>query len=464
MTTSGEIPRLSITELSAKLRARVLSPVEVTRACLDRIGALNDVLKAFISVYPDAAMDAAQEAEAEIADGHYRGPLHGVPLGIKDLFQVKGMKRTCGSRLIEEDPGEEDADTVASLRAAGGIILGLTNLHEFAFGPTGINPYTGTALNPWDLGKVCGGSSSGSGCAVAAGLVPGALGTDTGGSVRLPSALCGVVGLKPTHLRLSQHGIYPLVGEFDTAGPIARSVADCAIMMAAMDPASGFGKYRPLETLEGIRIGIVEDFFESEIDPEVGRKTRAALQRLVDFGAKVVPHALPYASEVLEAWNTIALGRVYALHGERAEDPNCQLSPDVRARVLTGGNITAAQVDGALAVQAEVRLRLTDLMKEVDALALPTTPIPAVSASDGMGLLAGRPVDGAAVLGRLTRLASFTGQPAVTLPIGLTANNLPIGLQLIGDWQRDEDLLALAGCVEALCGLDERRPPALDSV
>lgn len=437
--------------------------MEVTQACLDRIDALNSVLKAFVSVYPEAAISAARQAEADIAAGRYRGPLHGVPLGIKDLFQVKGMKRTCGSRLIQEGPGDEDAATVAALRAAGGIILGLTNLHEFAFGPTGINPNAGTARNPWNLTKVCGGSSSGSGGAVAAGLVAGALGTDTGGSVRLPSALCGIVGLKPTHLRLSQRGIFPLVGEFDTAGPMTRSVADCALMMAAMDPVGRFGEYRPLDSLEGVRIGVLEDFFEGGIDPEVNLQTRVALQKLADLGAHVVPHPLPFAMEVVESWNTIALGRAYALHGGRAEDPDCQLSPDVQARVLTGRNISAEQLDGALAVQAEVRRQMADTMKEVNAFVLPTTPIPAVSVADGMGLLAGEPVDGAAVLGRLTRFASFTGQPAVSLPIGSTSDNLPIGLQLIGDWRRDEDLLAMAGRVEAASDWDARRPPGLET-
>lgn len=453
---------MSIAELAEKIRKRQVSPVEAMQACLDRIGRLNGGLRAFISVYPEQALAEARAAEAAVMAGDAPGPLHGVPLAIKDLFAVRGMVRTCGSRLIDEGPGKADAESVAALRAAGGIVVGLANLHEFAFGPTGINPHFGTARNPWDRSRVCGGSSSGSGCAVAAGLVPGAMGTDTGGSVRIPSALCGIVGLKPTHLRVSQQGIYPLAGEFDTGGPMTRSVGDTALMMSALDPDGGFAGHRARPSLDGVRIGILECLFDDGVDSDIDRLTRAAIGVLDDLGAELQVLDLPFAAEATAAWNTIALGRTYAIHGERAEAPDSRLAPSVRDRVLTGRDISAADIEQALAVRQAVQAQVAGLMRRFDAFVLPTVPIPAVDAQDGQGELNGAPVDGTATLGRLARLASLTGQPAVSIPSGLTAGGLPAGLQLIGDWNRDEALLEIAACFEAASGRSGRRPPVED--
>ena len=453
---------MSIAELAEKIRERQVSPVEAMQACLDRIERLNDDLRAFISVYPEQALASARAAEAAVMAGDELGPLHGVPLGIKDLFAVRGTVRTCGSRLIDEGPGEADADSVAALRAAGGIVLGLANLHEFAFGPTGINPHFGTARNPWDRRKVCGGSSSGSGCAVAAGLAAGAMGTDTGGSVRIPAALCGIVGLKPTHLRVSQQGIYPLAAEFDTGGPMTRSVADAALMMAALDPAGGFAGHRARPALDGVRIGVLDCLFDSGVDPDIDRLTRTAVAVLHDLGAEIEALDLPFAAEATAAWNTITLGRTYAVHGERAEAPDSKLAPSVRDRVLTGRDISAADIGKALEVRQAVQAQVSELMQRFDAFVLPTVPIPAVDAADGQGELDGARVDGAAVLGRLARLASFTGQPAVSIPSGLTAGGLPAGLQLIGDWNADEALLEIAACYEAASGWGGRHPPMAD--
>ncbi len=453
---------MPIADLAENIRAKRVSPVEAVQACLDRIERLNGGLRAFISVYPEQALADARAAEAAVMAGDDLGPLHGVPLAVKDLFAVRGMERTCGSRLIDEGPGEADAESVAALRAAGGIIVGLANLHEFAFGPTGINPHSGTARNPWDRSKVCGGSSSGSGCAVAAGLVPGAMGTDTGGSVRIPASLCGIVGLKPTHLRVSQQGIYPLVGEFDTGGPMTRSVRDNALMMAALDPSGGFGGHRALPSLKGVRIGVPQALFDSGIDPDIARHCHAAIAVLESLGAETETPDLPFADDAVTAWTTITLGRVYALHGARAEAADCKLAPNVRERVLTGRGISAADIEEALAVRRAVQAQATELMQRFDALVLPTTPIPAVDAADGMGRLDGALVDGAGALGRLARLASFTGQPAVSVPCGLTSGGLPAGLQLIGDWNRDERLLEIAAGYEAASGWDGRRPPMAD--
>ena len=455
----NDLAWMTIDGLAKRLASREISPVDITNAYLGRIDALNDRLNAYISVYPDLALHAARAAEADIMAGDYRGPLHGIPVAIKDLFQVKDMVRTCGSKLVDEGLGTQDAATVAALREAGAIVLGLTNLHEFAFGPTGINPHVGTARNPWDQSKVCGGSSSGSGSAVAADLCAGALGTDTGGSVRLPAALCGIVGLKPTHLRLSQQGIYPLVSDFDTAGPMARSVADTGLMMSAMLGANAWRDVDRPASLAGKRIGVLGAPFSDDLHPDVQALNRQAMGVLTDLGAAVEPLDLPLVPEVLAAWNTIALGEVYALHGARAEPEDSLLAPDVRSRILTGASIDAEDVAAARTVQTQTQARFADILQDVDAFVLPTTPVPAVSAEDGMTVLNGEPVDGAAILGRLTRLASFTGQPAVSVPCGLTTDGLPVGMQLIGGWNRDEELLAIAAAYEAARGFDGKRPP-----
>ncbi|MCY4239799.1 MAG: amidase [Rhodospirillaceae bacterium] len=448
----SDFPWMSAAAMAEAIRSRRLGPVEITQAYLDRIDRLNPQFHAYVSVYPDQALQAARVAEAAVARGDSLGPLHGVPLAIKDLFLVTGMMRTCGSKLVREKVSPVDAASVAALREAGAIFLGMANLHEFAFGPTGINPHFGTALNPWDATKVCGGSSSGSGCAVAAGLGAGAMGTDTGGSVRLPAALCGIVGLKPTHLRISQDGIYPLVGEFDTGGPMARCVEDIAVMMAALDPAGGFDHYAPAVSLAKVRIGVPEALFESDVHPEICAAMRGALDAMETLGASVEFVTLDFADNALRAWNTIALGRVYALHGERASAVNSKLSPDVRDRIRAGRHITRDQINEALTVRKTVHVEMTDVMEMYDVLALPTVPLPAVNAADGRGDLDGRRIDGAAVLGRLTRLASFTGQPALSLPWAQTAMRLPIGLQMIGRWNADEQLLELAGALEAAGG------------
>jgi len=455
-----ELPWMSVAAQADAIRSKRLSPVEITQAYLDRIERLNPQLHAYISVYPDQALAAARDAEAAVMRSEDLGLLHGVPLAIKDLFVVAGLVRTCGSKLVHEDASVVDAASVAALRNAGAVFLGMANLHEFAFGPTGINPHVGTALNPWDTTKVCGGSSSGSGCAVAADLAAGAMGTDTGGSVRLPAALCGIVGLKPTHLRVSQDGIYPLVGEFDTGGPMARSVEDTALMMAALDPAGGFSSYARPASLADVRIGVPEALFDTGVHPEISGAIRGALETMETAGATVEPVTLGFADEALRAWNTITLGRVYALHGERAEAADSKLAPDVRERVKTGRGITGDLIDEALTVRKAVHVDMAGVMETYDLLAMPTVPLPAVSAADGFGDLDGTPIDGATVLGRLTRLASFTGQPALSLPWALTTEGLPIGVQLIGRWNDDEALLESAGALEA-AGHWENRNPAI---
>ncbi len=460
---------LDIAALAPLIERKQISPVDAVEAYLDRIERLNGTLNAYISVYPEPALDAARRAEAEIAAGDYRGKLHGVPLGIKDLFQVAGMKRTCGSRIAVADEPEE-ATSVARLRSAGAIVLGLLNLHEFAFGPTGVNPNFGTARNPWNTDMVCGGSSSGAGCAVSASLAAGALGTDTGGSIRIPAALCGVVGLKQTHGLASRHGIYPLCGDFDHGGPLTRSVADAAIILRAIageDPCDPSTRLAVAEdypatlgrSVRGMRVGVPARFFFDDLHADVEAAVRTAIAALAELGAEIVEIDPPFVDEATKVWNIIALAEVHTLHEAHLREQGEMLSPDVRARAQLGRDITAAELIEARWARDRIKRQMAALLDEVDVLATPSAPIPAVPVETGIIRVGGKEVEGAKALGRFTRLAALTGQAAISLPCGLTGDGLPVGLQLIGGWFAEADLLRLARAYEQAAPWRERRPP-----
>lgn len=460
---------LDISALAPLIEQKQISPVDAVQAYLERIERLNGSLNAYISVYPELALEAARRAEAEIAAGNYHGPLHGVPLGIKDLFQVDGMDRTCGSRIAVDDEPEE-ATSVARLKSAGAIVLGLLNLHEFAFGPTGINPNFGTARNPWNTDMVCGGSSSGAGCAVAASLAAGALGTDTGGSIRIPAALCGVVGLKQTHGLASRHGIYPLVGDFDHGGPITRSVADAALILRAIagedprDPSTRLAvpdDYSATlgQDVRGVRVGVPMRFFFDDLHPDVDAAVRTAIAVLTDLGAEIVEIDLPFVDEATKVWNTIALPEVYTLHERHLREQGDVLSPDVRARAELGRDKTALELIKARWARDRIKREMAALLGEVDVLVTPSAPIPAVPVDTGTIRVGASDVDGATALGRFTRLAALTGQAAISVPCGLTSDRLPVGLQLIGGWFAEADLLRLAHAYEQAAPWREQRPP-----
>ncbi|MCH7477178.1 MAG: amidase [SAR324 cluster bacterium] len=469
MSALEELTALPLHELAARIAAREISPVEATQAYLDRIERLDGRYRAFISVYPDQALAAARQAEQKQAKGHPPGPLHGVPLAVKDLFQAEGMKRTCGSKVFREAQPAPEATSVTRLKAAGGILLGLLNLHEFAFGPTGVNPHFGTALNPWAPERVCGGSSSGAGGAVAGSLIAGALGSDTGGSIRIPAALCGVVGLKQTFGLASRHGIYPLCGEFDHGGPLARTVRDAALLLQAIagedpeDPttlgaqAQEYSRY--LEGgLQGVRIGVPANYFFDDLHPEVDSGVRKAIAQLAELGAEVREVSLPFMEEVAWAWEAIALPEALVVHEEHLRTDGERLSPDVRARLERSRKFSAVELIKARHTHRRVRAEMEALLTQVDVLATPTVPIPAVPVESGRLEEGGRTWDGPQVLGRLTRLACFTGQPAISLPCGMTSGGLPVGLQLMGGWFSEALLLRVAHGYEQATEWHRARP------
>ena len=453
---------LTLVELAGRIAGGQLSPVEVTRACLERIDDLDDRFEAFISVYPDLALDAARRAEDEIRSDGVRGPLHGIPVGFKDLVEVDGMTRTCGSRVYPAELCNRDATVVAGLRGAGAIPIGMTRLNEFAYGPTGINAVAGSPRNPWDLSRACGGSSSGSGCAVAARLVWGALGTDTGGSIRLPASLCGVAGHKPTFGALSREGVYPLAISFDTPGPLARTIGDCRVLFEAMrgrdDRDSSTwsmpaGRNPGADGLADRPIGVLRSQLMDELHPETLSVFETALKRLAANGYRFEDIRLDGLEGAMAGWTTMSQAEAFSVHRERLEAMGEQMSPDVARRLEAGRPITAEDYLNARAAVEAFKPIVAEALRTFAGFVLPTTPVPAISIETGCISIDGRQVEGLAILGRLTRLANITGQPAVSVPCGLTSDGLPVGLQLIGDWFADGALLDRAEDIERTIGL-----------
>jgi len=454
---------MSVAEAGRLIRARDLSPVDLAQACLERIDHLEPQLNAFITVTADEAMRGAKAAAGEIARGKHRGPLHGIPVALKDIFAVGGVRLTAGSKILAENVASEDAEATARLRAAGAIVPGKLNLHEFAFGATGVNPHYGPARNPWDTQRITGGSSSGSGAAVAAGECPAALGTDTGGSIRIPSSLCGIVGLKPTYGRVSKRGVLPLSWSLDHVGPMARSVEDAAIVLQAIaghDPSDGSSVDEPVSDyvraldggVRGLRIGIPNLFFFENVDPEVEALVRSAVTLLGEMGADVRDVDVPLISEIPGALTAIMLPEALAYHQKwMAERPH-DYGDDVRYRLELGSTFLAVHyVQGQRLREIAVDAWRRDVFPKVDLIATPTTPITTRRIADGdlqttLGLI------------RFTNPLNFLGIPAISVPCGFTKEGLPVGLQLAGRWWDEVTVLRAAHAYEKATAWHKRRP------
>jgi len=465
-----ELTRLSIAEAGEQIRRRALSPVELTRAYLDRIRRRDGDLLAYITVLQAQALAAATAAEQEIARGGYRGPLHGIPIALKDLVMTRGIGTTCGSRILREWVPDADATVATRLSAAGAILLGKLNMHEFAYGPTGVNPHYGTPRNPWDRARMPGGSSSGSGVAVAAGLCGGALGTDTGGSVRIPASLCGIVGLKPTYGRVSRAGVIPLAWSLDHVGPMTRTVADAALLLQALagrDPADpstadvpvpDYG--RALEGgIHGLRLGLPKEIFFERLDPEVQAAVLGAARSFEALGASVeevplprIPHAGPASFAIIAAEAT-------AYHEPYLKSRAAEYGADVRARLTSGQFVLATQYLKAQRARQVIRAEVDAALRQVDALLTPTTPIPAPPLEAREVTVDGLTEDVRWWLIRCTRPINVTGHPALSVPCGFTAGGLPIGLQLVGRYFDEATLLRIGHAYEAVRPMRDRRPP-----
>ena len=460
---------LSAGQLSRLIGKKELSPVEVVEAHLARIDALEPVLNSFITLLPEQAMGAARRAEKEIQAGKYRGPLHGVPLGLKDLYYVKGVRNTSGSRIFDDFYPGFDCTIATRFKEAGTILMGKLNLHQFAYGPTGENPDYGHMHNPWNPELIAGGSSGGSGSAAASGQCTLTMGSDTGGSIRIPSALCGLVGLKPTYGRLSRHGLTALSWCLDHPGPMARTVEDCALAMNAVagyDPEDPASSKLPVPDytrdltgdVKGLRVGVPKEYFEVSLDPQVERAVRRAIDVLADLGATVTEVSWPMFHLSAPISTAILMAEAAACHGQLVRTRGAQLAPPVRLRLEAGLFISAADYLQAQRARSLFCRQSRDLLREVDVLAGPTEPVTAHKIGDSKVQVGDSVMGSIPALTQYTRAFNLTGFPAITVPCGFSEDGLPIGLQLAGRPFEEETVLRAAHAYEQATDWHKRRP------
>ena len=453
-------------EAAALLRARKTSSVELTRACIATIERLDGALVAFISKTLDRALTEAARADSELAAGNDRGVLHGIPVALKDLFDVQGDVTTAGSKIFSDNVATEDSAVAARLRAAGAVFLGKTNLHEWAFGVTNQNPHFGKAKNPWDRARIPGGSSGGTAIAVATGMCFLSPGSDTGGSIRIPAALCGVAGLKPTYGRVSLRGAIPLSWSLDHAGPLARSVRDLAIGLQYLagwdqgDPVAAQVEVEDYVThlddgIKGVRVIVPAGYFFDDIDPEVEKAVREAARVLADLGAILVERHLPRTDELRETQRAILSVDAATFHRERLDERAGDFGADVLQRLRAGQQISGVETARARRTAVEIRREWVSLMGAIGQDGLILTPTTPTAAPEREGQ------DAIATVARLTTNTSpfnLTGLPALSIPCGFTRGGLPIGLQLAAAPWREALLLRAARAYEAATNWHERHP------
>jgi aspartyl-tRNA(Asn)/glutamyl-tRNA(Gln) amidotransferase subunit A len=454
-----EVRTASITSISELIGKKEISPVEVIDAFLERIEAVQKKINAFITVSEKEARKAAKQAEEEIMKGRYRGPLHGIPMAPKDLFFTAGIKTTCGTRILADFVPEENGTVISRLIQAGVILIGKTNMHEFAFGTTNLNNHYGHARNPWNPEHMTGGSSGGSGAALAGSCALLTLGTDTGGSIRIPSALCGTVGVKPTYGRVSKYGVYPLCWSLDHPGPMTRTVADAAIalgVMAGYDPKDPCSKEVPVGDyfsglsgeIKGVRIGVPDTFCFEQIEPEVEAGAKKAIDGLKDLGAEVRPVRIPDLDEAAAATLLIlsseAASCLEKFHRTQPDD----IGDDVRIRLDLGAMHLATHYVKAQRVRRIAQENFSRVLKEVDVLVTPGVSIAAPRLEESTVRLDGNELPVGVALTRCTRVYNLVGVPSVSVPVGLSQAGLPIGIQIAGRPFEEELILRVADAFE----------------
>ena len=457
------MPYTSIREAAEEIHSGLITPTELVLETLEQIDEQDSEIQAFITVMREQALKDAEQAEREMRTGLYRSQLHGIPIAVKDLIAVKGVRTTASSKVLADHISQEDAMVVEQLRKAGAIIIGKTNTFEFADGP-----YCQPTRNPWDHTRTTGGSSGGSAAAVAASMCLGAIGSDTGGSIRIPSACCGITGLKPTYGRVSCYGVIPLSWSLDHVGPMGRSAEDCAIMFDAIvkydprDPNSVSGpptapgrstatlingaEGRGPLSLQGLRLGVPQESFVAPLDPEVRIAWSSALRVLEEGGVEVIDVELPCPT--MELYRTIQKPEASLAHMQQGWFPaRAALYSDiVRTRIVEGQQIPAVDYLNALHERRIFSSSLRTIMQRVDAFVLPTLPIPAVPIMQmGQDIkIDGEPDNATTALLRLTMPFNLSGLPAVSCPCGFTTDGLPVGLQIAGKPFEEATVLRIA--------------------
>lgn len=458
----------SIQELSKLISSSSLSPVDLVEDTLERIEFLNEELHAYITVTGNSARKEAKKAEADIRAGKYFGPLHGIPVSLKDLIYVTGVRSTSGSRILSDFIPDYDATVVKRLKEAGAIIVGTNNTHEFACGITNINPHYGSSKNPWDPSRMSGGSSGGSAVAVSAGMAVGSLGTDTSGSIRVPSSLCGLFGLKPTYGRVSKYGVMPLAPSIDHVGPIARTSWDTAALLQAiagfdMLDESTFDLPVPdylqivSETLDKPRkftLGVPQQYFFDLIDPKVMEIFENCLNEMHGCGVSTVPVTLNETHKIFDSWKAFRLGESAAIHSSWLKSNRNEYGSDVLTMLERGTKITAVEYITALRYKKELKDDFLRAMKGLDGLLVPTTAIVAPTLEETSIDINGNNTEVYIALSRLTTVFDITGLPSLNVPAGLV-DGLPIGVQLVGREFDEALLLSLANVYEKYSRISE---------
>jgi aspartyl-tRNA(Asn)/glutamyl-tRNA(Gln) amidotransferase subunit A len=465
---------LSLSEASQLLRQRKISPVELTQACLARIESLNPTLNAFITVTAESALAAARSAEAQIARGGWKGPLHGIPIAVKDLLDTAGVRTTAASALFKDRVPAEDAEVVRRLRAAGAVLLGKLNMHELAFGGSSAISYFGAVRNPWDVAYSPGGSSGGAAAALAGGLCYAALGSDTGGSIREPAAYCGIVGLKPTYGRVSTSGAVPLSWSLDHIGPMTRTVTDAALVLQAI---AGYDSQDPgsvdlpvpeyvtdiAASTSALRLGILKDYFCDNLHPDIEAAMQSALSVLKSLTRslhEVAPLATDatYAS-VMKPYVAILAAEAYEFHKDYiAKSPELYQVPTLK-RLRAGADVTMSTYIQSRRQLEQIRHAVARRFDDLDFLITPTTPVPPFKIAELSDPDTARPME--LQMLHNTRPINMLGLPTISVPCGFTAARLPIGLQISGRPGAEAGVLRLAHAYERAAGWRKIKPRAI---
>ncbi len=465
-----ELPFLSATELAGLIRNREVSPVEATEAYLDRIAAVDGKLNSYITVTGEEALAAARQAETEIAAGSYRGAMHGIPVAVKDQLNTRGIRTTGGSSILADNLPEEDATAIAKLKEAGSVLLGKLNMSEFASGDAFHHPY-GRPRNPWDLDRNPGTSSSGSGAATAAFLCATSLGEDTGGSIRGPATFCGLVGIRPTWGRVSRHGMQAAAWSMDTAGPISRTVSDCAMTLEAIaghDPKDPYTWNAPVpnyrenlsQDIRGLKVGVVKEMVYSDgVNSEVGEAVIRAIARLGELGADIEEVSLPLMPHSAAVSSLIIMVDAASLHREGLANHLDEYDYNNRIRLLAGSIAPAQAYQKALKLRNVLRQEILDALQRVDVLVMPTSSIPAPRIPYHAGIANKQEVlDGYRGRRSYTSPFNLASVPALSVPCGFTDGNLPIGLQMAGRPFEEQTLFNAAYAYEQATDWHRRHP------
>lgn len=458
----------SIAELAPLLRDKKVSPVEVTTSVLQQTEKYNETLNAYLNIYDKEAIAAARVAEEEIVQGNYRGPLHGIPIGIKDNVYMKDKVTTMGSLIHKDFKPDFDATVIQKLTTAGAIVTGKLNMHEYALGITTNNPHYGPSRNPWNTKRTSGGSSGGSGVAVAADMAIATIGTDTGGSIRIPASACGIVGLKPTYGRVSKYGCFPEAWTLDHVGPMTKTVNDTAILLAGIE---GFDQYDPASVripeisqdlfygkdMTEMVIGVNESFYFKEVDSRIESIVRKRIQQLEEMGAKIKTVAIPTLKYAEYALTITDMSEASTVHHENLLARPQDFGEDVRPILELGEVPSAVEYLQAQQIRRQLKKEFQEVFQSVDAVIAPTIPIVPPEIGEETVWLNGEEVDLFDHILRLTSPTNFTGMPSLSVPVGLV-DGMPVGIQVIGNGFEERKILKLGQIIESMEPMSGEKP------